>query len=333
MKELDALLGSLVALVATIAVLAAVGLAVSQAVRRLAPRPDRLGGSLRFLALTGPVWGTLVWTAGASLHELEPGSCLGHPGHHPGDLRVHVGLLVISVVAPLAAALFHHLARNRRLGGRHQPLAADHPATARIAAILASDPRLSRLRVRVLDDDSAALLRTDGWLRPRVEIGARLARTLPEPDLRAALYHEREHVRAYDPLRRLVLAVAVSLNPLARWVRPEADLWRFGRELACDRSAVAEGADPLGLAAALVAVARPGEATLCPALARGPVERLQVRVRLLLAYATRRPGRAATPSAWILLAGVALLLAVPHAVDAWPLVGLYHDIHDGLFLP
>jgi hypothetical protein len=326
MGEFEALASSLLVVVAGIVALSLLALG-GLGLRRRHGGLDALGTHGSYLLLVGPVAIPFLWTVGATFHELEPGNCLGHPGHFPGDLRVHVAILVLSAGIPLAAALGHHLARSWREGGGRRPAPADHPACVRLRAITRSRPELADLHLRVLDD-GAPILRTQGLFRPFVEIDASLALAMQEPPLTAALYHEREHVIGMDPLRRLLLATALTLNPLARGFRRHADLWRFGRELTCDRNAVASGADALNLAEALVLVARPGAETLAPCLSRGAMDRLRLRVRRLLDYVHRPPARPSTRGSVLLPLTLAiLLLTAPHAVDAWPFVDIYEDFH------
>jgi beta-lactamase regulating signal transducer with metallopeptidase domain len=155
------------------------------------------------------------------------------------------------------------------------------------------------------------------------------AATLTDAMLAAALSHEREHVRALDPLRYLLLELALHVNPVGRWLlTTHAARWTDAREAHCDREAVLGGAEPLPLAQALLKAARPGP-VLVPALAPNSLAVLKLRVSLLLAFAERHPrrhcrdGQATIPIAFALLL-IAMLL--PHQTGTQALDALHVSI-------
>jgi beta-lactamase regulating signal transducer with metallopeptidase domain len=197
---------------------------------------------------------------------------------------------------------------------------------ARLAALAADHGDIARSRARIVPVEGDEL-RTVGVFAARVELGVEAAARLDDASLAAALLHELAHVGGRDPLRIVLAAVCQAINPLSFLLAGELGRWRAGREVRCDEAAVERGADPLALAAALVALARP-RAQACAAAAHlghgGGIALLRLRVSLLLAH--RRVTRERRPSA--LVAAIALLLAMallPHFVDAWPLVHLHHQ--------
>lgn len=97
---------------------------------------------------------------------------------------------------------------------------------------------------------------TIGLIRPQVVIAPELAKVLDDRAMRAALAHERAHVRHLDPLRIWIAQFVTDLQ----WPWPEAqtrfETWLAALEYARDDEARAEGIDGADLAAALVASIR-----------------------------------------------------------------------------
>lgn len=154
-----------------------------------------------------------------------------------------------------------------------------------------------------------------GALRPSVFVSSGALAHLEEAELDAALLHERAHVTARDTLWLVVLAF---LRDLAPWGRGAAfDAFRAAREAAADRAA-ARTAGPLNLAAALIALARPGRdatsaAVLLP-MACGDTFRWRMQA-LLDGNSPPGPSR----SDW---ARLALGIGFSAALLTWPLVQL-----------
>jgi Zn-dependent protease with chaperone function len=99
-----------------------------------------------------------------------------------------------------------------------------------------------------------------GILVPRVAIGRRFLESLTAEELRAALEHERYHVRHLDPLRALLgkaLTEAFFLLPSLEVLRLR---YEAGRELAADRRAERVGGRRPLLGALLKAFEEPGRA-------------------------------------------------------------------------
>jgi beta-lactamase regulating signal transducer with metallopeptidase domain len=195
----------------------------------------------------------------------------------------------------------------------------------RLDWIVARFPTLADLRERlVVTDAEGFAVGTHGLIKPRVFVGTRFAGRVSDEMLASALGHEREHVRAYDPLRYLLLHLALGVNPFGRLLLgPHAARWQAAREAHCDREAVLGGAAPLPLADAIVRAARPSSREAVALGARDTAV-LKFRIGMLLAFAEKPPSRccrqgvAAFPLAFILLL-VAVLLphqTGTHALDA-----------------
>jgi beta-lactamase regulating signal transducer with metallopeptidase domain len=146
--------------------------------------------------------------------------------------------------------------------------------------------RTLRPRIRLVE---GSVIRTVGLLRPHIEVGIAVACRLDASALAGALLHEQEHARGLDPLRFVVANACQTLNPTAFLLSGEVRNWRSGREAVCDEAAVHRGADPLALAEALVAAARPAEAAPAAHLGGGALSLLRGRIALLFSYATTPP--------------------------------------------
>ena len=94
-----------------------------------------------------------------------------------------------------------------------------------------------------------------GLFKPTVFISSGALAALSDAELEAALRHERAHVRGHDTALLFVLSMLRDLAPYGKGAALEA--FKLSREAIADREAAA-GAGPLNLAAALVALARPG---------------------------------------------------------------------------
>jgi Zn-dependent protease with chaperone function len=94
-----------------------------------------------------------------------------------------------------------------------------------------------------------------GLVRPRIVVTRELLEGTTAQDLEIVLAHERAHARRRDPLRRVVAMVLSSfqLPGLAGWLERELSL---AHEMAADDDAARGVGGPLGVAEALVRVAR-----------------------------------------------------------------------------
>lgn len=281
----------------------------------------------RYVLLVASSAVPLLWFLSAGLHQLESesaalGCLIDHQAaalcFEPGMFAVALGLTTLACALP-ALRVGRRYAEDRSHSGRQLLLRLQH--LARVYPELAS--LVGRLRVT-----SAAgfAIGTSGLLRPHVVVGRVFAAGLADQELAAALGHELQHVRALDPLRYLLLRVALAVNPLGRGLlESQAAAWHAAREAHCDREAVLAGAAPLSLAEALIAAARPGRSDLV-ALGARDASLLGLRVRMLLAYSENMPRRCCQRGPSSIPLAVALLLAalvLPHQTGTAALDALH----------
>jgi Zn-dependent protease with chaperone function len=183
---------------------------------------------------------------------LSPGA-LAHLG--PACLLPAVALTaLIGTSAGLALrTLRRQMSASHRLSRRVRTLALPPPPELSVAAKATGlDGRVTML------DSPEQFSFVYGVLVPRVAIGRGFLESLTEEELRAALEHERYHVRHLDPLRALfgkALAEAFFLLPSLEVLRLR---YEAGRELAADlRAEQVCGRRPL-LGALLKALEEPG---------------------------------------------------------------------------
>jgi hypothetical protein len=283
--------------------------------------------NLRYLLLTGPSVFPLAWFFSAGLHQAEEGqsalACL--LDHGTAALCFEPALFALTLVLVVLVTSLPALR-----GVRHaRPLRSTTASSlrARIGTIVAAHPALSDLSSRVeVTEQPGFTVGTYGLLRPRVYIGARFASGLSDSMLASALGHEGEHVRLLDPLRYLVLRLALALNPVAGFLlERHASRWQAARESHCDREAVILGALPLALADAIIRAARPGAHEVV-ALGARDTTILKFRIGMLMAFAERKPTRcchgqpSAFPMTFMLLA---LALLLPHQTGTAALDALH----------
>lgn len=274
------------------------------------------GLNLRYVLLTGSSVLPIAWLLSAGLHQAETGksalACLFD--HDTAELCFEPGFFALMLAIAIVASSIGVLRKRR--GARASSSESARLLVRRVACIVASDPVLASLRDRVVvTEDVGFALGTHGLRKPRVFIGTAFAARLSDEMLASALGHEAEHVRALDPLRYLVLQLALAVNPFGRFLLDgHAARWQAAREAHCDREAVIHGAAPLPLADAIVRAARPGAGEVVALGARDTAV-LKFRVGMLLAFSERTPtrcchqGPSAFPVAMVLLL-IALLL--PH---------------------
>ncbi|HEV7482133.1 MAG TPA: M56 family metallopeptidase [Solirubrobacterales bacterium] len=177
-----------------------------------------------------PVCGFVAYVL-VPLLALSP-STLAHLG--PVCLLPAVALTAsIGASAGLAArTLGRQMSASRRLSRRVRALALPPPPELLVEAKATGlDGRVAML------DSPEQFSFVYGLLVPRVAIGRGFLKSLTAEELRAALEHERYHVRHLDPLRALLgktLTVGFFLLPSLEVLRLR---YEAGRELAADRSA------------------------------------------------------------------------------------------------
>lgn len=287
---------------------------------------DEVGGPLhglnpRYVLLTGSSVLPLAWLVSAGLHQAETGrsvlACLFD--HDTAERCFEPGLFALVLSIAVLASSLGVLRKHRAVPSSPSPRSSSVAAVAllqRVTRIVATDPALRCLsgRVVVTEDESFAL-GTHGWKQPRVFLGSAFANRLSDEMLASALGHEAEHVRALDPLRYLLLELALAVNPFGRFLlAPHAARWHAAREAHCDREAVIHGAAPLPLADAIVRAAR-SRVQSAVALGARDTTVLKFRIDMLLAFAERAPTRCCHqgPSAFpVALALLVIALLLPH---------------------
>lgn len=327
------LAGALVVFLVVVPLATLVAKAVMVARRRAPAGLPAHGTAGAYALVIAPTLVPALWFLSAALHQSEPGQALAACAvDHLQDDSCRGALLFAGV---LALILGHGVMRRLRRDLAPRPAGQRLPATSRhgrrLAALCAAHPALARAAHRIAAVTGARdPVCTRKALRPIIEIEASFMDHLDDHALAAALLHEVEHARALDPLRYLLAAVSLSLNPLARLLRPELARWRLAREAACDRGAVQAGANPLALALAIVSAARPTRAP-APAIATlGGCDGVKLRVQLLLRYAEQSPGPRRAPSYALpgtpFFLALLLLLALPHATGT----ALLDVLHQGI---
>lgn len=293
---------------------------------------ERFGGplqnfNLRYALLTGSSFLPLLWFLSAGIHQAETGqsalACLLHRDKDGLCFEPASFVLLLAAVAAMAAV------RSFRRNGSvsRGDSASSRNLVGRVQHLIAASRSLEAIRDRVVVTDEATFtIGTRGIFRPQVFIGASFADKLTDAMLCSALGHEQEHVRSLDPLRYLLLYFAMVVNPCGRFLlAPHAARLKVARETYCDREAVIRGASPLPLADAIVRAARP---TLREVAALGARDTavLELRIKMLLAFAERTPQRLATESRSALPVALMLVFAtvlLPHRTGTAALDALH----------
>lgn len=279
------------------------------------------GLNLRFVLLVGSSILPVAWFLSAGLHQAESGSSALHCLFDDGP----AALCFESVYFSIALSVFvvfssWRLVRNAR--SVPMPVsAASHES--RLRELVLRNDNLLPLAGRIfVTDDSHIAIGTFGIFRPRIVVSTHFLEKVSDDMLLSALGHEHEHLRSFDPLRYLLLEVAMAVNPLGRmFLQKHASRWMAAREAHCDREAVVHGCEPLPLADAIICAARPVEAV---ALGAKDTQTLRFRIQMLLAFSERAPthcchqGHYAVPVSALLLLAVLFLphQAGTHALDA-----------------
>lgn len=300
---------------------------------------ERFGGplqnfNLRYMLLTGSSFLPLVWFLSAGIHQAETGqsalSCLLHRDKEGLCFEPASFALLLTAVATMAA--IRSLRRNGSVSraSSRSSLQLD----SRIDSLIARSASLRGIQNRVVvTDDHGFTIGTRGICQPKVFIGESFAAKLTDAMLCSALGHEQEHVRSRDPLRYLLLHFALVVNPCGRFLlAPHAARLKVARETYCDREAVIRGASPLPLADAIVLAARPTRREVAALGARDTAV-LELRIKMLLAFAERAPqrlgaeSRSALPVALMLLFTAVLL---PHRTGTGALDALHSGAEQAL---
>lgn len=300
--------------------------------RRRMTEPSDFGSAQMYLLLISLVLGPALWFASAVGHmsESSPSSIVCKLGHVDQDLG-RLALILVVLVSGLVGGLVFRRMDQQDVVGLTRVLPHWDSSVVRMRLICSHSTALSVLTDRIdVVAGAKTPICTRGYVKPRVVVSAQWMALLDDAALAGALLHEAEHLKARDPLRYLVASLCLGFNPAAFLLRPELARWRQARELFCDRMAVKAGANPIALAEALLAAARPpGESShrFAAHLGSGTMSWLQYRIHLLVGYASIPPqGQPSNLAPMATVVAAAFLIIMPHIVDAWPLVGLHHGL-------
>ena len=298
------------------------------ALARVSAAPEAFLG-LRYSIIAGSSVAPLAWFLSASLHQAETGNTevVCATAHEPGASCID-GLAFCLTLAVSALVLAYVRGQSWRRRD-HDSYSAESAVVGRLAALCHADPHLRPLGGRIwLSKRDVPPIATFGFLRPRIVLRSEFVDALDDDAITAALHHELAHLKAWDPLRYLVLAWSLAMNPLGAWLlRAELRFWKLGREIHCDREAVCAGASAAALAQALVTAARPVAAPV-PALGPNEVQTLKLRVSLLLAYDEHCPiPRAGDSGLGLAIAALAIFLALPHGTGT-ELLNVVHSVSE-----
>lgn len=148
-----------------------------------------------------------------------------------------------------------------------------------------------------------------GIVRPKVLLSGVAESMLTANELQTALNHEVAHVRSRDNLKKLLLRF-VAFPGMAQL----EGAWLEATEMAADDAAVANAAEALDLAAALIKLSRLGPAEprvdLTAALVHSPASVMNARVERLIAWSEDRLVSPSIFSPWYGLGAALATIAV-----------------------
>ncbi|MGH9364575.1 MAG: hypothetical protein ACRD1B_04835 [Thermoanaerobaculia bacterium] len=241
----------------------------------VAPRPR--GGWLLALRLAPNMLGALASASVALPSFLE---------FEPRDTAEEAGaillMLAVSGLAVAALAVVRGIRSSRRTGR----VIREWSRTAVPVALGGVD--LPAFHI----ESALPIVALAGWRRPGLFLAGSVVDRCGRRLLLAMAAHEEGHRRSADNLKRFLLAVCADPLLACRAGREMVAAWEAAAEEAADDEAIASGARPTDLAAALVSVARLAPAVSWPALPGAAFCRdgsLDRRVRRML---EARPGPA-----------------------------------------
>ena len=279
---------------------------------------------LRYYLVVTASAAPLLWFASAGFHQAETGEpsrvcAVVHTAHEAFCLESWFfasALLLYCVGFALRRSVAKGLTTPKI--GSHRSQAAEQ----RLQRLARRHPELEAVVARCrVTDDLPVPIATVGLIAPRIVLSTPFVERLEDDALVGALHHELQHVRGRDPLRYFIAAWALRVNLWSRFfLASDITLWKFGRELDCDREAVANGADATGIAEAIVAAARKSLDPAIVALGDTDGQALKLRIDLLLAYTEQPPRRTERRTAFgaTIMTAVALTM-LPHAGRNWAL--------------
>ncbi|HSZ64477.1 MAG TPA: hypothetical protein VK828_21950 [Terriglobales bacterium] len=164
-----------------------------------------------------------------------------------------------------------------------------------------------------------------GVRHPRVLVSESTVDLLTPDELRMALQHELEHMKARDNLKRLIF----TFCPFPGMTQLES-AWSQAAELAADDAAVSDHRDALDLAAALVKLSRLVPVKAGPVCSTGFVDgSISQRVERLLVWDEASKARRVHIRTWFVIpfaVAVSLFVSVAHR----PVLALTHEITEWL---
>ena len=221
------------------------------------------------------------------------------------DWSIALGAIWAIGVAIGVLSMFAQLLRLSQIAARARP-AADLRWQRTVDEVAARYG--IRHRVTVLQTESADLLATSGWLRPRIFVPGAAAGWSDER-IRVVACHELAHVRRHD----WAVQMAADLARRLYWFQPL--MWiasgqlRRESEHACDDLVLAAGVAPQAYAGHLLQIARAGRSDYrwVPAV---PMARRSSLERRIAAMLNGARNRRALSSRSLVLSGVVLAVAM-----------------------
>ncbi len=306
-----ALRGIAVSLSVFVIVYAVLSLAVGAGSRWLIDRlraqrlPVRRLADLLFALRMFPLATAVVITAGLTVPSfllLEPRAIDEPLGAIPLVLGICGAVVAIFGVANVALALRRVSRSIAKWTIAAQPVAACAPVP-----VLRISPVVEAL---AFPSPAFPAMTAAGILRPKVLLSRAAESMLTASELQTALQHEVAHVRRRDNLKKLLLRF-VNFPGMAAL----ESAWLEATEMAADDAAVANAADALDLAAALIKLSRLAPAdlnsvdptiALTAALVLSPAAVMNARIQHLIAWSD---DRRASPTNFSPLYGLAAAAA------------------------
>jgi beta-lactamase regulating signal transducer with metallopeptidase domain len=159
----------------------------------------------------------------------------------------------------------------------------------------------------------------------RILISVSACEVLTDSELRAAVRHEKAHLRSRDNLKKAIL----NCLPFPGMTSLE-EAWQEASELAADDGAVSSRDEALDLAAALIKLARYFPTQTIPDLATGLVSTLQSVTSRVERLAVWQESSATSPHGWRFITAVAISALIGLAVKLGAALILVHSLTDRL---
>ncbi|SFM01449.1 BlaR1 peptidase M56 [Paenibacillus sp. 1_12] len=105
---------------------------------------------------------------------------------------------------------------------------------------------------------------TMGYLKPRIFVTTGLLHLLDNEEIKAVLYHEKQHQQSADPLKILILSLCASMFwyiPLLKWMLHH---YKIAREIVADQYAIQQLGSSIELGSALLKLVKKSPAFTMP---------------------------------------------------------------------